>query len=226
MDIYHCAPEDRLVSFRGLPHITVLESDRDPGVHWSTIYLAHRPPPTPPRGHPIAHLLRTMNGALAAPFRFPAACARALEEAEELFLDARYTSVPARWTASASGRMAFSIGRARGSRYAAVTMGRCAHSTAQLSSDGGDLGLHWARVRECLERDLYVEPSSEHVCAEDHVVSWKGQAKVLEMKAFPGQIRMWFTECPLSSSTLVLHLASEFTDTSVLRSKAIDLRER
>ena len=168
---------------------------------WKSIYLAHRPPPSPP----IRMLLNRGKG---APFRIP------LWHMKELELNAfvdlltpsnRVLQFP--WNGTPPAILRFrlkqSVASGETRRDFAVCLGRCTTSTPERDRERDrvrSLGPHWANVQPLPpgNRDAPL-PTLTHDCTAHHVADWPRQAKTFSMWGGSlGAVLLSFAPCPLN----------------------------
>ena len=166
---------------------------------WKSIYLAHRPPPSPP-----TRML--LNRGKAAPFRIP------LWHMKELELNAFVDLLtPANhvlqfpWNGTPPAILRFrlkqSVASGETRRDFPVCLGRCDASTPERQRDRvRSLGPHWANVQPLPpgNRDAPL-PTLTHDCTTHHVADWPRQAKTFSMWGGSlGAVLLSFAPCPLN----------------------------
>ncbi|TBU37117.1 hypothetical protein BD309DRAFT_657196 [Dichomitus squalens] len=164
---------------------------------WKTVYLADRPPSTPPPTRV------PMNRSMFTPFRLPRAHLRDLERHWDVQPLCR-GGIPGRlW----NGLISFSfsprqpVGGGLPSQTFTIYLGRCA--------EGVTLGAHWVRVTFKAPPDQHSRDASNgaHDCSLAHVRDWPALTKTFSTPGRTLNVQLTFVPCHLNpDATLVLSM--------------------
>ena len=167
---------------------------------WKSVYLADRPPFTPPPTRV------PMNRSMFTPFRIPRAHLRDLERHWDVQPLCR-GGIPGRtWDGLVS--LAFTLRQPTigGSSLQNFTiyLGRCAQ--------GATLGAHWVDVAFRTRNSPPNKSDRDglggaHDCSLEHVRNWPALSKMFSLPGRPLSVQLTFMPCPLNpDATLILNI--------------------